>query len=476
MAEQQMITDFFRTTKKGQAKESLKRKLTDCESTACEASTTVSTPTKRAKSISLKSRSQLLVELAQASPVKPASPIKRDRPIVDTSPIKYPDFSKPVPKSPLKPKTDPSYKRFKYLAEKDSDKQLFLPSKYCKLVDTFTSVDGILSLLQKQNQQTTFDRVKQGVERISNKTFNQLKLSQLKTVYEEAYILRYDKTSQSDRNQLSKMSMTLIIIPSRSDSGTELIPLELKPSVIGRRKNDFISRLVEMVKEHHQKFLLTLDPPIRVDKKKIIKWHPNFQLEGVPDIEIKSDLMPPAPLKKAVQLTVDSFLTKTKRPQDMTTGKKDDLVDKTVPESPSKITTGHLKGISTSLLNKIRAKEAQNVARDLMRSPETDRKLGMIKMFPKYMRSLRNLFVGEQKTTMPLETIVKKLRDSYPTFVSAPEVEEHLEYMSYLLPDWLLILKVRTGSFVKMQNISKNLSDLETRLTKRAQEIEATSY
>ena len=42
-----------------------------------------------------------------------------------------------------------------------------------------------------------------------------------------------------------------------------------------------------------QEFLQTLDPPITLDKKKLTRWHPEFDVDSVPDIVSSPLPLPP---------------------------------------------------------------------------------------------------------------------------------------------------------------------------------------
>lgn len=46
------------------------------------------------------------------------------------------------------------------------------------------------------------------------------------------------------------------------------------------------SILIEKLKDYHQEFLATLDPPMELARDKITRWHPQFDIEKVPDIEL----------------------------------------------------------------------------------------------------------------------------------------------------------------------------------------------
>lgn len=69
------------------------------------------------------------------------------------------------------------------------------------------------------------------------------------------------------------------------------------PNVLLERKRKFYNALLDIVKEEHEKFLQSLDPPMVIPKDKITRWHPEFDIEACRDIE-KSELPNPPTQEK----------------------------------------------------------------------------------------------------------------------------------------------------------------------------------
>jgi chromatin licensing and DNA replication factor 1 len=134
------------------------------------------------------------------------------------------------------------------------------------------------------------------------------------------------------------------------------------------------------------------------------------------------------------------------------------------PDAP-KIGKGLLKGLSTALLDKIRAKEASKLAKEMLRSPEDEKKLEMMQRLPEFIRILTNYFLGEKRAAIPLGGVVIKAKESYHTFMSPVDVQEHIKLLHQLLPDWLFLLEVRKGTFVKLDK-NKQTQVLLERLDK----------
>lgn len=72
----------------------------------------------------------------------------------------------------------------------------------------------------------------------------------------------------------------------------------MSPTVLLERRRKFYNILLSIVKDEHEKFLLDLDPPMRIAKEKITRWHPNFDVENCRDIE-KAELPQPPVQDKA---------------------------------------------------------------------------------------------------------------------------------------------------------------------------------
>lgn len=55
--------------------------------------------------------------------------------------------------------------------------------------------------------------------------------------------------------------------------------------------------IVDKVKDEHEKFLLSLETPMHVPKEKIVRWHPEFDVESCKPIE-QADLPQPPHVEK----------------------------------------------------------------------------------------------------------------------------------------------------------------------------------
>lgn len=128
----------------------------------------------------------------------------------------------------------------------------------------------------------------------------------------------------------------------------------------------------------------------------------------------------------------------------------------------------------TSLLDlfysQIRAKEAAAIAKELTRKPEDERKLMMLKKLPELVRIIDSYFVSERRSAIPFEDVIQKTIESYHTSISVSDVQELIQFLAQLLPDWICILEVRKGTFVKVDK-NKTIVELLERLNKHEKQI-----
>lgn len=467
--EQARITDFFQSSKRNAPLpgEQVKRK------TLSPTTNDYTRPVLRLKrkrdefspepqldlSAAITNRGKLLLSLSR-SPVK--SPFKSPLGLPPT-----PEKSATVAGSPVKrklvlesvksPTKEPAYLKYRHLAKKDGENQLILPTKYKAYVKLFECLDSVVSLFLGRKKALTFEAIRGDVQRMSGRSFDLTKLAQIKTIYPESYILRYEK--QPTLSFDAKLQYQLILEPV-FDGKT------MTPSVCTRRKDVMARKLMTIVKSHHRKFLQSLDPPITVNDDEIVRWHPSFLLEEVPDIEPRPNVIPPAPVKADVQTALYNII---KKPSE----EKNEAAVEAVPSSPTKITSGALKGLSTGFLAKIRAKEANKMLKEMTRSPAVERKLSIIKRLPDVIRIINSYFISEHKTTILFANVATKVRDSYYTDVSANDIEDWINTLAELLPDWLYKLNVRKGVYVKIDQ-QKPIEGLVKRLEAAAERLKGS--
>jgi hypothetical protein len=113
-------------------------------------------------------------------------------------------------------------------------------------------------------------------------------------------------------------------------------------------------------------------------------------------------------------------------------------------------------------INQIKNKEAALLAKDMTRNPEDERKLTMIKQLPPLIRILHSYFVVEKKAAIPIQLVIQKCTENSLS-LSVGSCNDYINLINDLLPDWLFILKVSKGVFIKIDK-NKVLEDLFERL------------
>ncbi|XP_064641208.1 DNA replication factor Cdt1-like [Lineus longissimus] len=373
-------------------------------------------------------------------------------------------------KEEVKPK-EPAYERYHTLAQPVAP-TLALPYKYKLLNEMFRSTDTIVSMLHNRKEICTFSKLKTAVQNMVRKAFETKTLGQMRRVFPAAYHFRQEKGlpqfgGKSNEYQMTvepsldqdlyKESLATVLTKSSSEKNKKQPAKQtFTAAALLDRRNIFHHNLINTVKQHHRDFLSKLDRPLAVPDDKLTRWHPKFNVDGVPDVE-------PAPLPEAPN--VQKFVTAQDVMQH-TSGrlpkrvevalarvaaacKKEAEEKVTVPEVECTKGDVALKGVSQSLLDRIRSKEAKKTELAMTRSPEDDRHMEMLSRLPNLVRILRNIFVTEKKPALPLDVACSKLADSTKS-ISVGEVETHLDMMVELLPEWVKIIKTMKGKFLKL--------------------------
>nr|XP_056718717.1 DNA replication factor Cdt1 [Euleptes europaea] len=380
----------------------------------------------------------------------------------------------PKPEAEESEKT-PAYQRFHTLA-RDVPPGLTLPYKYRLLAEMFRSMDTIVGMLFNRSEVVTFSKVKQGVQDMMRRQFEEQNVGQIKAVYPAAYTLRQEKNIPTFSSGGLKRSDYHLTIEPVVGGGEKL-----SASRLLERQKVFHRNLVNIVKEHHKAFLASLNPPMMVPDDKLARWHPRFKVDEVPNI-VPDELPKPPQVDKLT--TAQEVLAKART---MLTPKMEkalaNLALKTAEASPSApetprpaplspaTTPSSLKGVSQSLLERVRAKEAQKLQALMTRDPLQEQRLDRLGRLPEMARVLRNVFVAEKKQALPMEVVCQRMTESYRGLLMPGEMEKHLRLFSELLPDWLSVLPVRTETYIKLDK-SLDLNVITERLIARAKEEE----
>ncbi|NWT76433.1 CDT1 factor, partial [Prunella himalayana] len=372
----------------------------------------------------------------------------------------------------------PAYQRFHTLAQ-DLPPGLTLPYKFRVLAEMFRSADTITGMLFNRAETVTFAKVKQGVQDMMRRQFEEQHLGQIKAVYPSSYRLRQENvpTFGSGRKK-SEYQLTLEPVLGEEEK-VDGRP-HLSASRLLERRREFHRNLVNIVREHHKAFLAALSPPMVVPEEKLTRWHPRFKVDEVPDIS-------PAELPRPPQedrLSTAQEVLNTAR--GMLSPKMEKALanlalrtaeasagEPALSKAPAPASTSAaLRGVSQGLLERVRAKEARRLAALLTRDARQEERAARLARLPAMARVLRSAFVAERKPALSMELLCARLADSCPELVAPGEMEKHVRLFAELLPDWVGIHALRTDTYVKLDK-EKDLGPITERLNRAAKEAGA---
>lgn len=391
----------------------------------------------------------------------------------------------------MSPVKAPAYQRFQTLTEK-ADSQLQLPYKYRYLLDIFKAVDAVCAMFYNRKEKITFKKLKPAVQRILRKNFYESHLSQIQKLMPDAYKFAQEKTRNF--GSTSKQDyFQLVITPNiSSSSDSDLKELTLSPQLLIERSSTITRILTDLVFDEHQKFLQTLEVPMSVTRGALKRWHPEFDLESVPEVDQGNIPMPPnvekfssardvlntarnlfncsTPMERALERLDE------KKKADKALQKSDDEVTSQNQTDEPKLkednlpkTSALLKGVPQSLLDKIRAKQAAKALDTMTRRPSVEREAAKYARLPEVARHARNVYITEKKGVLPLENVLKKIENSYRGTVSMKEIEELLRIIAKEMPIWMSFHEIRNAMYLKL-NRESDLTLVTTKLEKLATE------
>ncbi|XP_028812719.1 DNA replication factor Cdt1 [Denticeps clupeoides] len=374
----------------------------------------------------------------------------------------------------------PAFQRFHTLAH-DVPPGLTLPFKYKVLAEMFRSMETIVGMLFNRTETVTFAKVKRGVQDMMHKQFDESHIGQIKTVYPSAYVFRQEKNIPTFSATMKRSSYQLTIEPVIEEEKNSAQPV-LSASRLLERRKIFHHNLVDVVKIHHKRFLASLDPPVCVPDDLLKRWHPRFRVDEVPNV-VSSELPQPPQTEKlsTAQEVLDnarSLMTPKmeKALANMALKTAEIACSKEVVSVPRATVTpaetpSALKGVSQSLLERIRAKEAQKLQIAMTRNPKEEDRLLMMSRLAELARILRNVFIAEKKPSLIMELACNRMVSSYRSPLSHGEMEKHLRLLAELLPNWLTVHPIRKNCYLKL-NKTLDMGVVMERLGQKIKEQE----
>ncbi|KAL2762043.1 DNA replication factor Cdt1, partial [Daubentonia madagascariensis] len=364
----------------------------------------------------------------------------------------------------------PAYQRFHALAQ-PGPPGLVLPYKYQVLAEMFRSMDTIVGMLYNRSETVTFAKVKQGVQDMTRKRFEERNVGQIKTVYPTSYRFRQERNIPTFKDSVKRSDYQLTIEPVLDQEAGGAVP-QLTASCLLQRRHVFGQRLLEQAKEHHKAFLASLRPPMEVPDEQLTRWHPRFNVDEVPDIEPAALPQPPTTEKLTTAQEVLARARSLMSPRMekalsqlalRSAEPSSPALPASPPATPPTPPAGALKGVPQDLLERVRAKEAQKQLAQMTRQPEQELRLQRLERLPEMVRVLRGVFVSERKPALTMAVACARMVGSYRATMSPGEMEKHLLLLSELLPDWLSLHHIRTDTYVKLDKAA-DLAGITARL------------
>ncbi|XP_062256448.1 DNA replication factor Cdt1 [Platichthys flesus] len=381
----------------------------------------------------------------------------------------------------------PAFQRYHTLAEA-AHPGLTLPYQYKVLAEMFRSMDTVVAMLHNRCETATFAKVKQGVQDMLHKRFDESHVGQIKMVVPEVYTFRQEKNIPTFNSSIKKSSYQLTVEPVVLSDQNKERPV-LSASRLLERRRTFHWNLVDIVKQHHKEFLSSLVPPVSVPEDKLTRWHPRFNVDTVPAIQTSALPEPPHTEKLAtaqevldkarslitpkmekalvsLSLKTEDKAAESKEP----TPSQNPAAPQTQAPSAAQVPTA-LKGVSQSLLDRIRAKESQKLQATMTRNPSQEERLVMISRLRELARILRTVFVAEKKPALIMELACNRMVASYRSALSTGEMEKHIRLLAEVAADWLTIHPIRKDFYLKL-NKNMEISVVLDQLSRRLSEEE----
>lgn len=323
---------------------------------------------------------------------------------------------------------------------------LTLPYKYRTLAELFRSIDTVCQIMHNRKEIITFKKLKPAVEELIKRNIRESHLGQIKTIYPDAYKFKQEKL-RAYGSGLNQEQWELVIEPViDQESMTSQVLLD--------RRRHLYNTLINKTKVLHNEFLLTLDPPMHIPLESLKKWHPEFDIERVPDLENAEIPQPPdeekfSSGKDVLEKAKAMFNCNTRMEQALERLKKAQELQPKLPEKTPEVSSV-LKGVPKALLEKVRQRQAAKALESMTRSESKEKEIQLYSRLPEFARLTRNIFVAEKKNVLPIDTVLNKLTNSIRNFMTKADIEEHLRTLSKEMPTWMVFHAIRNGTFIKI--------------------------
>lgn len=251
--------------------------------------------------------------------------------------------------------------------------------------------------------------------------------------------------------------ITIVHLGKRISSFAITFTKRLTQSELVQRRDTFHSALIAHVRTTHDAFLVQIGVKLPADAK-LRSWHPKFDLETVPDLPIGEILVD---VKKAVLKTPSQVKDVIKEVE------RESLIASLIASHSGSLANTPCpspKKKAPSLLERIKAKEAEQVTKEMISAPIHDPEHTGLSEFA---QSLAFLFGTSGKGALPLADVTTKLGLGSKAPLSNTEIVQRIKRLAELVPDWIQLVASGAVQIVKLDKsygVKRALSELSTRL------------
>lgn len=175
-------------------------------------------------------------------------------------------------------------------------------------------------------------------------------------------------------------------------------------------------------------------------------------------LNTKRRLVTPRQLFESTKLTQQS--DNDKRTNDIAAAPLATKLIKPLPKT-SIIDSGPLVGVSKSLLELVRAKEAAAKAVD----PKETRRRELLGIAPEIVRIVSTVFTASKRQHLAYPTVIDKCFKGLKSNYTTQTIEECLRLLAKITPDWISIIEISRGTFMRINRdrytIAQILEDLK---------------
>lgn len=375
----------------------------------------------------------------------------------------------------------PAYMRHASLAT--STTSLPLPHHYRFLSELFRGMETVVALLYNRNEKITFSKLKPSVQEMLKRSFNEKHLAQIKHLVPDFYNFQVEKIKNFSASS-HKEAYELVITPNFPNNFKAM-----NPTVLLERRRFFYDTLLQLVKKHHAQYLLTLDPPMVIPNDKLSRWHPEFEIEKLPEVEctklpempnvekfstaqdvlakarelFKCNTKMERALEKLAQATSRGLTEEEKAATGINDQKPSTLSTSTSRPSTVTLLNPALRNLPAALLEKVKAKQAAKALEAMTRPAEHEQKYAIYSRLPDLARTLRNIFVTERKNVLALNIILSKLDSSFKASISASDLQRDIKVLTEEVPEWIKLHDIRNNTYLKLDK-STELKHISSKL------------